>query len=174
MNQKRAPAFTLIEVSAVLVLIGLMASAAALSLRGAYRGAQMKDVVSRIKTLDRSTRRHAEQSGQPGEICINPTIGKISFTTRNNEHLGLLPVVLPHGYSITDVQVSPSNTVEGGDLRISCTAQGHTPSYALVLNGPNEQTRLMVFAGMSGQITELEHDADFDLDKLLTPRPDTH
>ncbi|MEZ6192079.1 MAG: prepilin-type N-terminal cleavage/methylation domain-containing protein [Phycisphaerales bacterium] len=173
MVKKHPNAFTLIEVTAVLVLIGLMASAAALSLRSAYRGSQMKDVISRITALDQSARRIAEMTGRAGVIRIDQPAGKISFSQEGGTHLGLLPVQLPNGYRIIGVHVASPDFSDGAE-RIACSANGLTQTYSIKLAGFNEQSRLLVFAGLSGQVTELESDADFSLDKLLTPRPDTH
>ncbi len=172
MTAIRSRAFTLIEAVAVLVLIGLMASAATLSLRGAYRGSQMKDVVSRVKALDRSARNLAQISGIPGVIRIDRSKGTISYTQDKDKRPGLLPVVLPGGYQITEVRAGAGSASAGTD-RVVCTANGQTPTYTLSLAGPNEHTRLLVFSGMTGQITELEDDARIDLNKLLSPRPDT-
>lgn len=171
MTPGRQQAFTLIEAVAILVLIGLMASAGALSLRSAYRGSQMKDVLSRVKALDRSARNLVQLSGQPGVIHIDTVKGSIRFTQENESHAGLLPIVLPDGYRITDVGVSssPSST---GTVQIPCSTLGQTPAYTLSLAGPKKQTKLLVVAGLTGQATELEHDEKFDLDKLLSARPD--
>jgi len=172
MTPWRSRAFTLIEAVAVLVLIGLMASVGALSLRGAYRGSQMKDVVSRIKALDRSARSLAQISGKPGVIRVDRARGAVSYTEEKGKHSGLMPVVLPKGYRFTDVKISAGMAPTGTD-RIICTAEGQTPTYVISLTGLNKQTRLLVFAGMTGQITELEDNVRIDLDKLLSPRPDT-
>ncbi len=168
MTGRRQQAFTLIEAAAVLVLIGLMASAGALSLRSAYRGSQMNDVVSRVKALDRSARSLVQLTGQSGAIHIDTAKGSIRFAQNHESHAGLLPVVLPDGFKLTGVG-GASSLSSGGALEIPCSALGQTPVYSLSISGPKEQTRLLVFAGLTGQVTELEHDASFDLDKLLSP-----
>ena len=168
MSNPRHLAFTLIETAAVLVLVGLMASAATLSLRSAYRGSQMKDVVSRIQSLDESARRMARLSGKPGTLVIDQAAGKIRFTHEDTESNSLLPVHLPRGYQIASFRVAG-----GGSDRVTYSAYGQTSTYEIAITGPNDQSQRLVFAGLTGQITGLEHDEEFDLDRLLTPRPDT-
>jgi len=168
---KRQKAFTLIEAAAVLVLIGLLASAGALSLRSACRGSQMKDVINRLTDLDQSARCLVQLSGQAGVIHIDTVKGSIRFTHDSQSHMGLRPVVLPEGFVITDVEGSPSRS-SGGTIEIPCSVLGQTPAYSLSISGPKEKVRMLVFVGMTGQVIEMEHDASFDLNTILSARID--
>lgn len=169
----RARAFTLIEVVAVLVLAGLMATSATLMLRGAYRGSQMNDVISRIKAFDRSARRFAQLTGTPGVIRVDENNRVIRFTGIDDENTHLNPVVLPDTCRIKDVDVSLQASADGTG-GITCSVYGQTPDYALTLSGPDDKLLVLVFAGMSGQVTELANEEEFDLDKLYLPRHDAH
>ena len=172
MTGRRQCAFTLIETAAVLVLVGLMASAGALSLRSAYRGSQMEDVINRVKAIDHSARNLTQTSGLPGVIQIDRTKGSIKFIQDNQTHAGLLPVVLPNGFKIVEIKIATTDS-PAAHIQIPCSALGQTPTYTLAIAGPKEQTRLLVFTGLTGQATELEDDASFDLDMLSQPRADT-
>ncbi len=171
MTDVRHKAFTLIELVAVLVLVGLMASVATLSLRSAYHGSQMRDVISRIAAFDQMVRASARSTDKAGVIHIDPGHGTLEYTGREGHLNTLSPVLLPAGYQFKGIQIGgvPQTALVH---KLPCSTNGQTPSYTLSLIGPKEQQRLLVFAGLTGQITEFENTNDFDLKQLLSPRPD--
>lgn len=164
-------AFTLIEASAILVLIGLMASAGALSLRSAYRGSELKDVVSRIRSIDRSARSAVQLNGRPGVIQIDERTNTIRFTHDGGERAGLMPVVLPSGFDIKRVAVASVSAAHGA-IQIPCSAHGQTPTYLISISGPGDESTVLVFSGLTGLVTELDEDSSFELDELLSTRHD--
>lgn len=166
MTESRPSAFTLIEVTAVLVLIGLMASAAALSLRSAYRGSQMQDVIDRIVWLDQSARRIARINGTNVVLKIDRASGRLDMVPSQDDPATLSPVVLPDGFSIHEAHVG--RPVDDND-RLTINKDGLSPTYAFTLMDSKGNMRTLVFAGLTGQHTELEHHADFNLQTLLVP-----
>ncbi len=164
-------AFTLIEVTAVLVLVALLSTAAALSLKSAYRGSQMSDVIARVSAMDRTARRLSISQGTAGSIIIDQAEGSLRYKQASKTTDELLPVVLPADFEMTSVEVV--GVAKHEQMVIPCSRQGRTPSYSLTLTGPGGSSRVLMVAGLTGQVLELETDASFEVDNLLSARPDT-
>jgi prepilin-type N-terminal cleavage/methylation domain-containing protein len=163
----RGSAFTLIELLAAILLLGIISTAAALTFRSSLQSASATNAIDQIKYLDSTSRQRATRFNQPVEIIFdltNSTLSRREGSKRNDESF---TASLPRGYSIDQVNIA-GNSIFNGQASIPCSPAGLTPSYALHLIGPNFDQWLL-FAGLSGQLTVI-NDEQTVLDILAATR----
>lgn len=144
-------AFTLIELLAVIVLLGIISTAAALTFRSSIQSASSTDAVAQIKYLDSTARQRAQRFNQPVELIFdltNSTLSRREGSKRNDESF---TAALPRGFAIDQINIA-GNSIFNGEASVRCSTTGLTPSYAIHLIGPNFDQWLL-FAGLSGQMT---------------------
>ncbi len=151
-DRKSRGAFTLIEMIAVMVILGVMAGAAALSFRPAIEEASARDAVEQVRFLDSTARHRAVRFGKTVEIVFD--VSEDALVRREGRKLEeSLRVGLPGGYSIEQVNVSGRGMFDG-EAVVACSPQGKSASYAVHVVGP-KLDQWLVFAGMSGQMSVL-------------------
>ena len=164
---KPRPAFTLIELIAVIVLLGIISTAAALTFRSSLQSASSTDAIGQIKYLDSSARQRARRFNQPVEVVFdvtNSTLSRREGSKRNDESF---TAALPRGFSIDQINIAGHSTFNGV-ASVNCSPAGLTPSYAIHLIGPNFDQWLL-FAGLSGQMIVIDNEETV-LDILASTR----
>ena len=184
-------AFTLIEVMAVVALIGLLAAATAWSLAGDAQRATRADVLDRLIHADASARLAAQRLG-PSTLNIDldtQQLWVVSPGSGADEPQAGHRLKLPRGHRIEHVFIlaAPKPTsnkpprervvVDRGVVEIPVSPEGLSRTYAIEWTGPAPedtnsnarrsglQTTWLVFAGMTGQVTQ--HDDEQAIDKLF-------
>lgn len=148
---KTSRAFTLIELLAVIVLLGIISTAAALTFRSSLQSASSTEAVAQFKYLDSTSRQRAQRFNQPVELIFDTSNGTISRREGSKRNDESFTASLPRGFSIDAINVA-GNSIFNGEASITCSPTGLTPSYAIHLIGPNFDQWLL-FAGLSGQVT---------------------
>ena len=144
------PAFTLIEVTAVLVLTAVLAGVAAVSLSGPRHRAAVADAVDQLAFADAQVRGGAVSADEPRVLLIDLATGRLSRTAADGAAVVTL-AELPAGVSVSRVMAG-SDVIDAGRARVPISAEGRSRSYAVGLStaaGP----RWLVVAGLSGQVT---------------------
>jgi prepilin-type N-terminal cleavage/methylation domain-containing protein len=153
----KASGFSLIELTVVLLIMAIIVSAVVLQLSGPMHNAQMRDVIARVVRFDSLTRTYAGNNDLSVRMEVDLNAGEIRRMARDStDQLGRR-LVLPSGFRITRL-VLGNQEVEAGSVSMSCSQAGLTPSYALEIGGPGGRRRWLVFAGLTGQMTEIEDD----------------
>jgi prepilin-type N-terminal cleavage/methylation domain-containing protein len=150
------PAFTLIELLAAIVLMGIISTAAALTFRSSLQSAATTNAIDQIKYLDSTSRQRAIRFNQPVALIFdlaNSTLSRREGSKRNDESF---TAALPREFSIDQVNIAGNSTFNGA-ASINCSPTGLTPSYAIHLIGPNFDQWLL-FAGLSGQMTVINNE----------------
>src|SRR5438876_132513 len=99
----RARGFTLIEMMAVIVIIALLATAAALSFSQPLAAARARDAVSQVQTLDISARQFARRWGRTVQIVLDLS----NRTLARREHdVNTFVTSLPSGCRVDEVRMS--------------------------------------------------------------------
>ena len=169
MNQRRA--FTLIELMAVVVLIGLLAGAATWSMVWQASQATRTDVISRIAHADRMARLAAERSGRPCELVIDldrQTLGRRMLREDGSVERAA-EVQLPREFRIERVIRSDpagakqrsAQRFERGQVTVGYGPGGRSRSFAVMLKD-KQQTDWLVWAGLSGQVIQTHDDKEAD------------
>jgi type II secretion system protein H len=148
----RSPGFTLIELIAVLVIIGLIAGVAGLSLRAPYTEARLEHVVAQIEQLDATARSRAARTGRPQQLVIDRRAGRFRLLDPDRAGVGESVVQLP---DFLDIERMASSAVDAGagPRSIDYTPAGASPTYAVALRGPGKRETILVVAGWTGQVT---------------------
>ena len=154
-------AFTLIELVAVLAIVALLTAGVSLSLRGALRDAHAEDAASRLVAFDALARQEARRLNRPSELHIDPHDGRVwrrEVSASGGDHETGVALVLPPGVAIDEVFTARGRSRATETITIACSASGRTASYAILLSGPGERRRWIMFAGLTGQSRLIEHD----------------
>ncbi len=180
-------AFTLIEVMAVVVLVGLLAGAAALSLAGQARYRTTQDVIDTLQSVDRNARFAAMRLGGTTRIrydlsnqqVYNETTDDTGSSTRSPA------VAFPVEYRIDRVLVSDVSATSGasrsttgraldyGTIDIELSPAGRSTTYAVRLSH-EENKHWLIFAGLTGQVTQTDDEKEVNnlFTMLASGRPD--
>ena len=156
--------FTLIEITVVLFLVALLASAVAVSSRGMLRGATLDETTAQIGSLDADARRSAQRLGYPVELHLDT--GTRQMTLLDPNQSGSSPLggyVLPAGYELRDAwRMVQGERVKGDEMVVRYSPDGTSTTWGLSLHAPSEeepsQASVIVVLGMTGQLTEWESD----------------
>lgn len=159
-----AQAFTLIELTAVLVILALLSAAAVVTFGVPLQRARSADAVASLRSFDAYARQAAGRFNRPSQIIIDLDRQMLTRTAAE-------PLHLPQVLRIAEVRLA-AHRQTSGQVKIPCSAAGLTPSYGLHLTGP-ETDRWILVAGLSGQITEIDDERSLDnLLRALSARRD--
>lgn len=163
---KRHSGFTLIEVLAVLVVLGLLAGATAWSLADTADRATAEEVFGRIAHADRLARIAAERTGQNCVLRYDldaQQMRRVLTDADGTQEAGHV-VGLPKGLAIDRIVVHQLDRVtshERGDVTVAYSARGRSISYAVRVAHDGTHTWL-IFAGLTGQMTVTDHEREVD------------
>lgn len=151
----RARGFTLIELTAVLLILGVAAAAVTLRMQGPMCNARMKDVIDEIGAFDQLTRTYAREHDRPVRLVVNLSAGRLSRQDEGEaEELGTA-LELPEGYRIARLRVRGED-LWSGRVSVRCSEWGLTPTYAMRIDGPSGKSRWVVIAGLTGELVRAE------------------
>jgi prepilin-type N-terminal cleavage/methylation domain-containing protein len=153
----RSRGFTLIEMMAVVIIMALLATAAALSFARPMRVARARDAVDQVRSLDASARQFARRVGRPIEIVFDLSNGTLA--RRDHDEIAFQSS-LPRGCRIEEVR-SAGQSFSLGEASIQCAPSGMSRTYAVHLLGP-ELDRWLLFAGLTGQVTQVNDVSQLD------------
>jgi prepilin-type N-terminal cleavage/methylation domain-containing protein len=189
----RRGAFTLIEIMAVLALMGLLATATAWSLAEDARRSTRAGVVGQIIHADRMTRIAAQSLGKPCVLRFDLDEQRVWRTAAADGQGSAAAHALriPDGYRIDRIMTSSSpaspgdagsaaaaGVCDGGIVDIAYSTGGRSASYALrlVSDGADGAKSWLVFSGLTGQAVQDQNEDQVDnlFAMLATGRPDAH
>jgi prepilin-type N-terminal cleavage/methylation domain-containing protein len=150
----RGRGFSLIEVTAVLVLMGLMAVGTLAAYRVKARGAGLDDVMGKLALIDAQARQMALRSGQTVEVRFDLSAG-IVVLVEPNAGTDRLPLVLPSTMKFDRIETAESGT-SSGPVSVPVTAQGVSPSYAVWVKSVDGTSATNLVAGLTGQVTRYD------------------
>ena len=161
MTIRRRIAFSLVELSVVLLILAIAAGAIVLRVSGPMHRAQMNDAVDQVRSFDTLTRQIARQQGRPIQTVFHVGSGRISRTdSTGREGVGSV-IELPGDFVISRLAID-GRTLGSGQAAVGFSSQGFSGSYAVRISGPSGQERWLLLAGLSGQPTELGNETEVD------------
>ena len=162
-----AAGFTLIEIMAALVLMGVLSAAVVVNLSGPTRAARMEDAIGQVRQYDRMTRAAARRSGAADVLTFDLSRGEIHRAA--NSAATWVSIAQPIRI---DRLLLPGRRVETGRADVPISADGRSPSYAVRLIGPQDEARWLFIAGLTGATIQPENDRDAQaLFDALAPDP---
>jgi prepilin-type N-terminal cleavage/methylation domain-containing protein len=183
----RRRAFTLIEVMAVVIVLGLLAGATVWRMTEQMRRGSRAGAIGRIAYADRMARLSARYRGR--ECILRFDLDRHGVRryegpdeTRRGAGDGIrLPVtheidrvvVSPYGEAGETAQHPDGRSADSGVVDIPYSKAGRSPSYALRLRCGSEAVWLVV-SGLTGQISmqQDQQEVDHVFTMLSTGRPD--
>ena len=158
-GSSRVGGFTLIEVLAVVVVLGILASLVAIKVNGHVQRARLVQAADQLAVLDRRARDEARQRSVPLQLQIDTDRGVARIRSRQSAADGTTPRVVASGsVSFADVRLSGNRPVHDGTLDVSSLGQSET--YAVRLSAPDGAALWLVTLGLSGQHLRLESEED--------------
>lgn len=179
--------FTLIEVMAVVVLLGLLAGGVMLSLAGDTHRARRADVIDRLTHEDELARLAACRSGSPAILRLDlkaqrlwrvdmlPQEQRLSHSWQIPASFRVQQVLRPASSAGADAAVMQ---IDSGIAELPFNSAGCGSSYALHLvpreAAADEKETWLVFAGLTGQCIVMNHESEVRdiFAQLGAPRPD--
>lgn len=162
-------AFTLIEVMAVVVLLGLLAGTVAWTMASQADRATLDDAIGRIAHADRMARLAADRTGEACVLRVDLAEGRLwrESVGIDGEPTRSHPVGVPGGFAVDRVIVAgptadagdlfaPGQVIDIGTVGIAIAPPGRGPTYAVRLRSSDPTARWLVFAGLSGQMTVID------------------
>lgn len=164
----RRHGFTLLELLAVLLLTGLLASVAVASFKATRRIAHMRQAVEELAALDAIARREASSLGRPVQLVFNLDDQVVQAFDMTVEPRRLVDQVTLGGALRIEQLITADQSLSSGQLALFCTSGGafasenhnaSTPSYALRIkeddggHTSNPQEQWILVAGLTGQVT---------------------
>jgi prepilin-type N-terminal cleavage/methylation domain-containing protein len=151
-EEVKRQAFTLLEMIATLALLAVLATIVTVSLAGPRRAARAQDAADEVLNYDRLAREWCRRFGRPGGITFDLDRGTVRRVMAGERDGSPAPAALhvPGGFRIARL-VSPGRSQEAGEVTLPCSARGQTPSYAVLLAGPEGGRQWIVVAGLSGK-----------------------
>ena len=152
-------AFTLIEMMMALLIVGLLASAAVLSVAGPLRVVRSREAIDQLRNADDLARRAAIRLGRGATLRFNLSSGTIARFEGNHREEPSYQAALPQGFRIDEIRIG-NQSIYADRADVTISSAGWSNSYALHLSGPKFQ-KWLVFAGLSGQTTQFDDPAVF-------------
>jgi prepilin-type N-terminal cleavage/methylation domain-containing protein len=191
-------AFTLIEVMAVVLLLGLLATAVVLSMADEVQLARRTDVIDRLSHEDRLARLAARRTGSASVLRFDldrQRLWRVDYVA--NEERLTHSWSLPDAYRIEQVlrpgagsadavgRIQAAAETTSGIVDVTFSTDGYSETYALRLvhkTGSERRTAglqdvetiWLVFAGLTGQWTLIQNEDEVNnlFGMLAAPRPD--
>ena len=154
----RRVAFTLVEMTVVVLLIAVLAATVVLSFARPIENLRAQDAVEMVRALDESARTQARRSGETVEIIFDLSARTLLRRTRAGDVI--FEAALPSGCEIDRFR-SEQDDASVGEAVVACSPMGLTRSYAIHLTGPR-MDQWLLFAGLSGQATVIKDEATLD------------
>lgn len=171
---RRSGGFSLIELAACLVVLGLLTGGAALSLRSASERMDRETWLERFSQIDTQLRSRTQAQGTPWELTLDFADQTLQWQPTESEHLREPSTLhLPEGYRVvrvrTDRPDEPENT--SGRAVIAYSRHGVSPTFAIELRHPQQPPLEVLVVGTTGQILQPTHDQELQdiFTALLAP-----
>lgn len=165
--------FTLIEIMATLLILAIAAGAAALSLAGPRRGAETEDVLGELIHADRLARHAARRHGRAVELLFDLAAGRVERRWIDEPDEQSYRYELPEGFRVGGL-ILADRRIASSSASVVCSRAGRTATYALRIEGPGGRRRWVLFAGLTGEVTEIADERQLEeiLGLLVGAGPD--
>jgi type II secretion system protein H len=141
--------FTLIEVTVVIAIMGMLAASAVLSLAHTSGQHRFDALCQQIQQADGLARCSARQSGNAQHLIFDLDRGEIFWESKGGDS----PTRLVKIASEDSLELRTSEKeFSQGQVTIDCSPNGYSQSYVLCLSSKNRDPKWMVVAGLSGRV----------------------
>lgn len=157
---RRDRGFTLIELMAVLLILSVVLAAATLRVQGPLSQSRMANAVDKVSFFDAMARQYAVAQDVSLRMVFDLDEGTFYRTdAEGTERLGAA-MALPAGFEIAKVRIGREE--QTGTVEVPLSRKGFSPSYALMISGPDGATKWLLFAGLTDRMMELDDEKDVE------------
>jgi prepilin-type N-terminal cleavage/methylation domain-containing protein len=151
---RATPAFSLVEVMVVVLILAIAAGAVTLRLSGPLKMATMDEIVVNIGSFDGQTRSYCREQDRPTLVEINLDAGTLTrFGQTSGERVGS-QLAMPSAWRIAVLKVRGTRAPTGkSDILYS--RLGYAPSYAIMLESTDGRSQWLLSCGMTGQLVKV-------------------
>lgn len=148
---KQSKAFTLVEISIVLLILAISAAAITINFAGASVSVQKKEIIAKVNEIIFLTRQHARQTRS--EVLLSLDLHEGTFHQIVREDKQTFPKWnLPKGFSLNRFK-SFNLDIDKGKTSIQVSPNGLHRSFAIQFQ-KNDQSFLIIVSGLTGQCIE--------------------
>jgi prepilin-type N-terminal cleavage/methylation domain-containing protein len=147
--------FTLVEMLVVVVVLALLAAVVATRWSGVHHGAVAESMRSKLQFVDQHLRQFARSRHRTCLLTFDLEKSQVGKERSLDGHDAPQWESLGTGVRIDAMRVGVDKPT-GRQVEISVDVNGQTPTYGLHLIGPGKRETWLLFAGVSGQMTELK------------------
>jgi prepilin-type N-terminal cleavage/methylation domain-containing protein len=160
MNNRRS-GFTLIELMAVIFILGLMAGAVTLTVQRIVDRARWTRGFAQLELVDRVARMAARNERISYRLSFSRSKRRIELRPEENitAGKGLRQWKLPRGLDFASFREDRSSS-RSDEMKIEINSSGQSSSYAVALKASSGPSRWMVILGLSGQPIQLDQADD--------------
>ena len=156
MEADRRNGFTLIELVAVIAILALVAAMVVISVRKPLRVATLEDSVSQLRLLDQQVRTLSRRFDRRQELTFHLNTGRVHIAETDGGQSDRERVL---GGTVDRVMMG-RRVHDYGDVSIRYDAAGRTPTFAVRVSVSDDVRRWLLFAGITGQVTEHEYESE--------------
>lgn len=146
--------FTLIELSVVILIVGIAAAAVTLKVQRPLQFARLGDAVGALVDFDQTTRSAARGQDRPLRMMMNVSSGTVRRLGETGQTPGGSTLGLSSPVRLARVLVRQQDCRDG-EIAIMCSRKGLTPTYAVLLESGSRR-QWVVFVGLSGQVVQVD------------------
>ena len=142
-NSKDRRAFTMLELIAVLIVLGLISAIVMISVVGHLDQSELVRISQLIADADRKEREAARQSPIPGGLIIEKSKRSLRYSSSVR--------TIDLGSNVRLAEVILSSTAFGND-RVLFSQSGQSSTYAIRLESKRGASTWVLIVGMTGQV----------------------
>ncbi len=146
----KRPAFTLLEMTAVLTILALTASLVAVNYREPVNNARLENAFETVERLDQRIRLWCKTNDSPARITVDLDRGVFAAEKETGGPLPIPAAKIPGGMKIKELRIMGENRF-GRDTKIPYTSRGTAScwAYSIAYSRSREKYRLVI--GATGQ-----------------------
>jgi prepilin-type N-terminal cleavage/methylation domain-containing protein len=147
--------FTLVELLVVIVILALLAAVVATRWSGVHHQAVAESMRNQLQFVDQHLRQFARSRNRPCVLAFDVEKSRVGKQLSLDEDDQLQWESLGTGVRVESIRVGVDKPTSRR-IEIPVDAIGQTPTYGLYLVGPGKRETWLLFAGVSGQMSELK------------------
>lgn len=144
-----------------MVVVALVSAVVAMTWSGVHHAAVHNAAIERLRSLDQHMRTHARTHRYVCALSFELGSSKVQKLYHNQAVKNPPPDFIGRSVRLSGIE-SVIVDATGKQVDVSYGSDGSSPTFAVELSGPGDITTWLLFAGISGQMTQWEKASDLD------------
>ncbi len=171
---RKRSGFTILELTAVLLLTALLTGVVVASLNGAQRAAGLREAVAMLREADAEARGLARDTGEAAALKVDVVKQQLRTYPTADARRPMGTYRLPPRVKLRGCQLQgeAAHRLGSREQVLRFDAGGAGPTYGLALSVEGESDVYLVIAGVTGQFTEVKDEERMRSILAALPRGD--